>query len=63
MSENWIGIDEAAEYLGIKVVTLRTWIRKNNGVPAHKVGKFRKCQKSELDEWIISGKSAEIDKQ
>lgn len=62
MTENWIGIEEAAEYLGIKVVTLRTWIRKNNGVPAHKVGKFWRFQKSELDAWIKSGKSAEIDK-
>ena len=24
--EKWIGLDEAAEYLGIKSVTLRKWI-------------------------------------
>ena len=24
----WIGLDEAAEYLGIKPVTLRKWIKE-----------------------------------
>jgi hypothetical protein len=27
-NDNWINIDEAAEYLGIKTVTLRGWIKK-----------------------------------
>ena len=27
MNDKWISIDEAAEYLGIKTVTLRSWIR------------------------------------
>lgn len=58
MNENWVNIDEAAEYLGIKTVTLRTWIKKENGVPAHKVGKLWKFRKSEIDEWITSGRSA-----
>lgn len=61
MSDNWINIDEAAEYLGVKPVTIRSWIKKDNGLPAHKVGKFWKFKKSELDEWIKSGKSADID--
>nr|WP_330360480.1 hypothetical protein [Peptostreptococcus stomatis] len=26
--DKWISIDEAAEYLGIKTVTLRGWIKK-----------------------------------
>jgi len=38
-NDGWIGIDDAAEYLGIKPVTLRTWIKKDNGIPAHKIGK------------------------
>lgn len=61
MNDGWINIEEAAEYLSIKPVTLRSWIRKDNGLPAHKVGKFWKFKKSELDEWIQSGKSADID--
>ena len=57
--DKWINIDEAAEYLGVKVGTVRSWLRKTeNSVPAHKIGKQWKFKKSELDLWIKSGKSA-----
>ncbi len=55
--DNYIGIDEAAEYLGIKTVTLRSWLKKENGIPAHKIGKLWKFKRSELDTWVQSGKS------
>lgn len=58
LDDNYISIDEAAEYLGIKTVTLRNWIKKNDDLPAHRVGKLWKFKRSELDEWISSGKSA-----
>jgi excisionase family DNA binding protein len=58
LDDNWININEAAEYLGVKVATLRSWIKKGNGIPAHKVGKFWKFKRSELDEWVRSGKGA-----
>ncbi len=57
-TERWISIEEAAEFLGIKVVTLRDWIRKKRGIPAHKIGKLWKFKVSELDEWVKSGDSA-----
>ena len=56
--DNYISIEEAAEYLGIKVVTLRTWIKTKPELPAHKIGKQWKFKKSELDEWVKSGESA-----
>ena len=28
LQDKWIGLDEAAEYLGIKPVTLRKWIKE-----------------------------------
>ena len=57
--DNYINLEEAAAYLGVKPVTLRNWIRKNNNdLPAHKVGKMWKFKRAELDEWINSGKSA-----
>lgn len=59
IEENYISIDEAAEYIGIKTVTLRSWIKKKPGIPAHRVGKLWKFKRSELDVWIASGKSAE----
>lgn len=57
-TDKWINIDEAADYLGIKTVTLRGWIKKDASIPAHKVGKQWKFKRSEIDAWIKSGKSA-----
>ena len=57
--DNYISLEMAAEYMGIKPVTLRGWIKDDsNGLPAHKIGKFWKFKRSELDAWINSGKSA-----
>ena len=39
INEKWISIEEAAEHLGIKPVTVRDWIKKGKGIPAHKIGK------------------------
>ena len=58
MNDKWIGIEEAAEYLGIKPITVRDWITKDTGIPAHKIGKKWKFKLSELDAWVKSGKSA-----
>ena len=57
INENYIGIDEAALFLNIKPVTLRKWIKEQN-VPAHKIGKQWKFKRSELEEWVKSGRSA-----
>ena len=59
INDKWISIEEAAEYLGIKPVTLRVWIRnKKDSIPVNKIGKQWKFKVSELDEWVKSGKSA-----
>ena len=55
--ENWIGISEAATHLGVTKDTIRNWIKKTD-IPAHKIGKLWKFKRSELDEWVKSGKSA-----
>lgn len=60
IEEGYISIDAAAEYLDIKTVTLRNWLRKETSIPAHKIGKQWKFKRSELDEWVKSGKSATI---
>lgn len=38
MDDNYISIDDAAAYLGIKTVTLRNWIKKKPDIPAHRWG-------------------------
>ena len=55
--DNYISVDEAAQYLGIKPVTLRSWIKKTD-IPTRKIGKQWKFKRSELDAWVKSGKSA-----
>lgn len=57
-AERWISLEEAADFLGVKPSTLREWIRKENGVPARKIGKQWKFKCSELDDWVKSGGSA-----
>ena len=58
--DKWIGIEEAANYLGVNKDTIRNWIKRDNGIPAHKIGKLWKFKKSELDQWVKSGRSANI---
>ena len=57
-NEKWIGIEEAADYLGVKPSTLRDWIKKEKDIPARKIGKQWKFKCSELDAWVKSGRSA-----
>ena len=57
--DKWVGIEEAADYLGVNKDSVRNWIKKaDSGIPAHKIGKQWKLNKAELDEWVKSGKSA-----
>lgn len=58
IEDRWIGIEEAANYLGVNKDTIRNWIKKDTGIPAHRIGKLWKFKKSELDIWVKSGQSA-----
>ena len=55
-SDNWIGLAEVAEYIGVSKDTIRNWI-KNSGMPAHKVGRLWKFKKAEVDLWIVERKN------
>ena len=48
--DRWISIVDAANYLGVNKDSIRNWIKKDSGIPAHKIGKLWKFKKSELDE-------------
>ena len=56
--DNYISLEDAAEYLNIKPVTLRKWIKQKTDLPAHPIGRLWKFKRSELDAWVNSGKSA-----
>jgi excisionase family DNA binding protein len=57
--EKWVSLDDVAHYLDVTKDTVRSWIRKGS-IPSHKIGKQWKFKISEIDEWVASGKSAEI---
>lgn len=56
--DKWIGIEEAAEYLGVNKDTIRNWIKKDTSIPANKIGRQWKFKRCDLDSWVKSGKSA-----
>ena len=62
-TDKYIGIDEAAEYLGISPITLRKWLKQKQELPRHQIGKLWKFKKSELDSWVLSGNSATENEQ
>lgn len=57
-AEKWVSMEEAAEYLDVKLSTIREWIRRDVKIPRNKIGKQWKFKKSELNEWVKSGGSA-----
>lgn len=56
--DRYIGVEEAAKYLGLSPITLRKWLKQKKGLPSHQIGKLWKFKKTELDAWVKSGKSA-----
>lgn len=59
LDDKWLGIEEVANYLGVNRDSVRNWIKNpNSGIPAYKIGRQWKIKRSELDEWIKSGKSS-----
>lgn len=51
-NEQWIGIEELSDYLGVSIETIRSWLRNNSDIPIYKVGKLWRCKKSEIDKWV-----------
>ena len=58
--EKWSNLEEIAEHLGVSKDTIRNWIKKDV-IPYRRVGKQYKFKISEVDAWVDSGKSAEIE--
>ena len=47
--DKWVGMEEAADYLGANKDSIRNWIKKaDSGIPAHKIGKQWKFKKRNL---------------
>jgi excisionase family DNA binding protein len=54
MNDRWLSVDEIASYLGVSKDTIYTWVTSKN-MPGHRVGRFWKFKKEDVDMWIIAG--------
>lgn len=58
--EKWSSLEEISIHLGVSKDTIRNWIKKGV-IPYRRIGKQFKFRISEVDAWVDSGKSAEIE--
>ena len=57
MTEPWLSSDDIAVHLGVTKDTVYTWIA-DKGMSARKIGRSRKFQASEVDDWVRGGGAA-----
>lgn len=57
MDDRWLSVDEIADYLGVAKDTVYTWVT-TKGMPGHKVGRFWKFKKEDVDAWVREGGAA-----
>jgi len=57
MDERWLSVDEIAEYLGVSKDTIYTWVTAKS-LPGHKVGRFWKFKRQDVDDWVRDGGAA-----
>lgn len=58
--DRWQSVDEIAKYIGVSRDTIYTWVTQK-GMPGHKVGRFWKFKKDEIDSWVRSGELTDVE--
>ena len=56
MEKQWMKIPEAAEYLGVSETSIYRWIRAGK-LPGYKAEGITRLKKSDLDNFLESGKT------
>lgn len=62
MDTKWLMVEEAAQYLKLGRSTVYR-LAQENKLPAHKFGWQWRFDAAELDEWMKSGKFADLDEK
>ena len=57
MTDRWLSVEEMAEYLGVSKDTVYSWVTEK-GMPGHKVGRFWKFKREDVDVWVRTGGAA-----
>ena len=59
MDDRWLSVEEIAEHLGVSKDTVYTWVSSKR-MPGHRVGRFWKFKKDEIDDWVRGGGAATV---
>lgn len=59
MNDRWLSVEDIAEHLGVSKDTVYTWISSKR-MPGHRVGRFWKFKKEEVDGWVRAGGAATV---
>lgn len=59
MDDRWMSVGEIAAHLGVSKDTIYTWVSSRR-MPGHRVGRFWKFKKGEVDEWVRAGGAATV---
>jgi excisionase family DNA binding protein len=59
MDDRWMSVEEMAGYLGVSKDTVYTWVCDKR-MPGHRVGRFWKFKKDEVDSWVRAGGAAAV---
>lgn len=57
MDDRWLSVEEIAEYLGVSKDAVYTWV-SSKCLPGHRIGRFWKFKRDEVDEWVRTGQAA-----
>jgi excisionase family DNA binding protein len=59
-AEQWVSVEQVASHLNVKALTIYKWLERKD-MPAHKVGRLWRFKISEIDAWVRSGGSSNIE--
>ena len=59
LDQRWVSVDEIAAYLGVSRYTVYRWI-EGRGLPAHRIGKFWKFKREDVDDWVRAGRASSV---